>query len=50
MPGPGPLPPEVIWIQDRFELAFQVQPVWVLTLKLPLPPAAVKERLGGLTE
>ena len=47
MPLPVPLVAPVRVIQGLTVLAFQLQPGWVLTLKLMVPPSAGKGQLGG---
>ncbi len=46
VPFPVPLP-ERMEIQDGVPLVFQLQPDWVFTEILPLPPLAGKEALVG---
>jgi CHAT domain-containing protein len=50
VPSPLPLVPEVIVIQESMLTASQSQPFAVVTLKLPLPPAALKFWLLGVIE
>ncbi len=47
---PVPLLLEVIVIQDALLTAVQPQPLWVVTLTLPVPPEAVNDWLEGEME
>jgi hypothetical protein len=49
VPDPVPLAPLVIDIQDTALVAFQVQPVCVVTETLPVPPAVAALAVVGFT-
>ena len=50
MPLPEPLAPEVIVMNELLLAAVQLQPACVVTVTLPVPPAAAKLALVGLIE
>ena len=50
MPLPEPLAPDVIVMNALLLTAVQLQPTCVVTVTLPVPPAAAKLALVGLIE
>ena len=50
MPLPEPLAPEVMVTNELLLAAVQLQPACVVTVTLPVPPSAPKDRLVGLIE
>ena len=50
MPLPEPLAPDVIVMNELLLAAVQLQPACVVTVTLPVPPAAAKLALVGLIE
>ena len=50
MPLPEPLAPDVIVMNALLLTAVQLQPAAVVTVTLPVPPAAAKLALVGLME
>ena len=50
MPLPEPLAPDVIVMNELLLTAVQLHPVDVVTLTLPVPPAAAKLAVVGLIE
>jgi hypothetical protein len=47
VPGLPVPPPEVTLIQETFEVAVKVQPICVVTSKVPLPAFELKDALAG---